>query len=503
MSNLALLPSQPQATPAEPAFDPAAPVLIAVDINDDARRPPKHNLLVLEDFQAGLPVFSVAGEKRPIILHAPPMLLSAVLTSLPTSPLVRKLLAWLETVGAWRVPLLDWRRGTEVAALRQITEELGRQARLGMQRQRQVAAEVTRMRAINAELQHHFLVAESSLLRSGAMPLDIAFSNEPMTEPVHVMSLSDVEAGAAQILPVQSNGVSAVGIHLAQTSETVSGSLVAQLTSLEDGRLIERWSIRATDLVPGWNVLALSRAISGQSRTLELRLSRLAPDDRLPPISLGSGQPILSFQIRDVASGTPMLRNSMALQVWRGLPGAVLPGWFKAHQPRRNKGRQAGYVDIPLPPADLTQVEHANPEQVSFDFPGVVGPLGERAILCHAPVHGVTLARLPTLVPQGAIRFAASAFIDNQQSRDVDFALILAADTAQALALAEGTATPEPHEAFSGWTQVHNRQVRRLSAFREDSSGDALFFVATRMTRQGENSFARSRFKDLSVMVQA
>lgn len=484
-----------------PILSPKQACLISIDLGRSAAQHLPGHFQLLDITPLGARVLDNEGQEG--LLVVPPIQLLAVLVGEGGVARTRALIAWLQAGGQPCPLVLEWQRETEVACLQRINHELGQLLAASKARQEGTSAEVVRMRGINGEIHHRFRVAESALLRTGTMPLDIVFANEPMTEPSQHIALGDTDAGVAQIVPVPSNGVSAIAVHLSMLPEAAAGSLVAHLASLEDGRTVERWAVPAADLVPGWNVLALSRALSGQSRTLELRLSRLSADDRLPTVSLGGGQPIHGYQVRDLGSGQPLLRNSLALQVWRGLPGTALPGWFKAHQPRRLRTAAGGYVDVPVAPLDLTKVEHANPEEVGFDFPAVLGPAGENTILCHAPVEGMTLARLPTAMPAKTLRFAASAFIDNQQSRDIDFALIIAADTVQAKAMAEGLLEPSPQEAFSGWCQVGNRQMRRLSAIREDSSGEGKFFVATRMSRPGDNSFARARFKDLSVMVQA
>jgi hypothetical protein len=435
-------------------------------------------------------------------MQTPPMLVTAVLVSDPASVRVARFLAWLESSRTSPVLVVEWLKGTETAALAKIGQELGRIATVSANRQLQTAAEAARMRDINAELHHRFTVAESSLLRTGAMPLDLAFANDPVTDPAQHVSIGETERGIAQVLPIASVGVCAIGIHFA-AHEAGSGALVAELASLEDGRVLERWLIQASAIAPGWTVLGLSRTLSGLSRTLELRLSKQGSDERLPAISLGAGQPIPAFQVRDIATGQAALRNSLALQVWRGLPGTHMPGWFNVHKPVRSKTAPGGFIDIPLAPVALAQVEHVNPEAVRFDFPAVIGPPGERAVMCHAPTTGMTIGRLGGTVPEGAIRFSASAFIDNQQSRDVDFALIVGEDLSRIRAIAEGEMQPEPEEGFSGWVQVTHGQVKRLSAFRQIAAPGTGIYVATRMTKAGDNSFARARFKDFSVMVQA
>ncbi|WP_375449405.1 DUF6212 domain-containing protein [uncultured Devosia sp.] len=486
-----------------PAIELSQPLLIAIDIGD-AQRVPDIHVLTLVDFRGTQPVLSAGPGLPPVLLTQAPLLLTAILLGDRNSQRAERFLAWLAAVGYPSVPIvLEWRRGHEAAALLQVNREMVRLVAASAARQAETVREAARLRASNGELHYRFAVAENALLRTGTMPLELAFSNDPVADPAQFVTLAETEAGIAQILPTGSNGVSAIGIHFAPGADAGNARLAAQLRSLEDERTLEQWIVAACDLTPGWNVLGLARTLSGQARTLELSLSQIGGEDRLPPLSLGTGQPITSYQIRDIASGQPALRNSLAIQIWTGLAGTRMPGWFKAHTPTKSVTAAGGFIDVPLPPLALTQAEHANPDQVTFDFPAVVGPPGEGVVLCHPPSTGITLARLGGVSPAGAMRLSASAFIDNQQSRDVDFALIVTDDPSRARAIGEGSAQPAQFEAFSGWNQVGHSQVKRLSAFRDAAAPPAGIYVATRMSRPGDNSFARARLKDFSVMVQA
>ena len=488
--------------PTAPDLSLKQPIIISIDLPETALPPPAEGRVDLLDFtDAGLRVKLPSGKISSLTL--PPMMLVGIAAGEPGSGRVKRVIEWLEKKGAKLPPVVAWRRGTEAEALTVIAQSLGHLVSQGTARRARTTQEVMRLRKANGELQYRFAVAEDALFRSGANPHDLAFVNDPASDVAQHVLLSETEAGIAQVLPVGSNGVAGIGIHFGSMSESWSGTLMAQLSTLEDGRIIERWVVPVDRMVEGWNILGLNRTISGLDRTLELLLTRQSAEERLPPVSLGSGQALIAYQIRDVASGQPALRNSLALQIWKGLPGTRNPTQANVHMPQRRSSAVGGFRDIPFNPAAIVAAEHVNPDQVQFDFPAVVGPPGERAVMCHAPVHGLTLGRLGGTIPDEAIRISASAFIDNQQSKDVDFALIVANSVQRAKAIGEGQADPSEAEAFSGWSSVRNGQVKRLSALREAPGADAQLFVATRMTVAGDNSYARARFKDFSVMVQA
>jgi hypothetical protein len=140
---------------------------------------------------------------------------------------------------------------------------------------------------------------------------------------------------------------------------------------------------------------------------------------------------------------------------------------------------------------------------VRFEFPAVVAPPGEGAIVCHPPSIGITVGCIAGVVPGATLRASTTVHIDNEKSHAVDFAIAIAADPARARAIIEGGLPPERDEAFSGWHQVGRVETRRISAFRAaGSEASASLFIATRMTEPGDNSYAWARFKDFSVMLQ-
>src|SRR5262249_46362283 len=152
----------------------------------------------------------------------------------------------------------------------------------------------------------------------------------------------------------------------------------------------------------------------------------------------------------------------------------------------------------------LESAEHANSDTVSFDFPAVQAPPGEGEIVCHPPGQGVTIGRIPDVQIGDAVRISAGAYVAHQQSKDVDFAIILATDLERARYIIEGRSTPGRREAFSGWCRIKHGEGRRISAFRDGGNGDHQnLFIATRMSDPGDNSYAWARFKDFRFLSPA
>lgn len=479
----------------------AWPIVLAVGPEEFAVLPDVGVVRVV-DFRRGLPVVSAPGWPPALTLACPPSMAVAILTADERSSETRRVIDWLSRSGAARLPaVVVWRAGAEATAIAQIVSELGRVVARQASQQLEVAQQAVRLRATNAELRYRFALAESTLSRRGLSPLQLAFSNEPMVEHSQYDVLNECPAGLTQVLPVGSGGVAAIGLHLVSGGDAASPQLALTLRSLEDNRPLDRWVLDGKDQRPGWNVFALSRALSGQDRTLELRVTRGEGDERLALLGLGSGQPVDRFQIKDVATGMSALPRSLALQIWRGIPGTVPT--VEAHPPvRRAAVRRAGFVERAVAASALQDVEHANPDAVSFDFKPVWAPPGENAATCHPPSHGLTLGRLPGAVPPRAIKVSASIAISHQKSQDVDFGMVVAETAVRALEILQGGSNTRPGEAFSGWQPLAATQTQRLSAFSDSSPSARSIFIATQMTRPGDNSYAQARFRDFTIMVR-
>ncbi|WP_062111206.1 DUF6212 domain-containing protein [Aureimonas sp. AU40] len=477
----------------------SGPIVFSCDADPAARAPAACPVLTLLRFERGVPVILWGGAARPL-LDAPALPL-AILAGEPESDTPRRLVAWLGERGLAPPPVLAWQKGGEEMALRQLAALLRREAIAADRSAERARADVRRVALMNRRLRERFTSAEEALTRRGALPFAVALTNEPARSPAQTLPLGEGTGALRQILPLASTGLAAVAVHLSGVPESGAAPLLAELRTLEDGATVGRWAVPGERLSSGWAVLALARALSGQQRTLELHLSA-GPEGLPVQVSLGVEQPIPDFQVQAPGLG-PITPNALALQLWRGLPGAGVPEVEGHHRPAGERPARGGFRERAVAPARLLLASHANPDMVRFEFPAVEAPPGEGSVICHPPSHGLTLGVLPGAVPPKAVRVSASVHVANERAQAVDFALCAAPDAERAKALFEGRARPEAGEALGPFCRVPHGETRRISAFSAGLGESAQdLFIATRMSTPGDNSYAWARFSHFSVLEQ-
>ncbi len=359
-------------------------------------------------------------------------------------------------------------------------------------------------RQANEDLQNRFAALEAFIDRAGLQPFDIAFVNPPVDDETAPNVLATAGAGGiAQILPVASTGASAIAIHVARAAPKSEGTLRAALQSVEDGRVIETWSVPIAEINAGWLTLSLQRSVTGLRRTLRLIVSVDDPRSALPVLSLGNAQPLPLFRIEDADLREAISSASLALQIFVGLPGIVPPGRGAfAGGARRDKG-EAGLREFALPIELLARAEQVNLDSESSGFDGVTYLDGERIVSCHPPAFGSTIARIAGGCPAGAVRVSSNLLVAHEKARDVEFALVVTRDEMRVVDLLAGATDPLPGEGFSGWVRVPAQQPRFASLFLEAparESGD--LYLVTRMVNPGNHDFAWARFLNVHALVQ-
>jgi hypothetical protein len=454
--------------------------------------------------QDGKAIFSDENGSRFEAAEAPVMPLAILVN--PASASEKDLLfKWLQRCGAAQMPpVVGMARGDDIEAISSIVGLVAEAVRSGARRLALSGKELKTLRSLNDDLQNRFAAIEAFLNRHGLQPLDLMFSNEPVENPLNPNVLASTPAeGISQILPVPSSGVSGVAIHVEQLAARQDLKLRAQLITMEDLRIVDTWQISSGDLSKGWNVFGLSRSTAGLRRTLDFRLQIEETEDEVPLLSVGSLQPLEMFQVRDAATDSPVLKSSLALQVWGGIPGVSMPAWAN-YLPAQSQeaGFEEGLKDVPIAPGILEHTSLANSDEVSFDFEAIMPLPSERAIGCHPPAEGMTIGQLPGACPPKLVRMSAKTFIDNTMASDIDFAMVVAQSLDAAKALFRQEREPAVGEAFSGWMTVTFGDTAHLSAF----AGEQInvwqnVYFATRMTDPGENDFAWAKFANFRAVV--
>lgn len=423
--------------------------------------------------------------------------------------LVARAADWLRRRRPHNVPepiLLD---GADTASL---AAALLTQAQLVLRQQAEMTTALARQladaRQSNEDLQNRFAALEIFIDRHGLQPFERAFINEPAHDDSDPNALAaNVLAMAAngriaQILPVASLGVSAVAFHVARPAPRSDATLVVSLTTIEDGTLVESWTVPAGELPAGWTTLSLRQAIAGLRRTLRLVISVEGARTDLPFLSLGGAQPLDLFRLQDHDLRQSMTSASLALQVFVGLPGVVppSPGGFTARSGEDNKG---GLRERSLDPDLLRDATQVRLDSDTSGFDGVSYLEDERIVSCHPPAFGMTVAKIPGGCPAGTLRLSANLLVDHAKSRDVEFALVAGNDESRILHLLGGVAEPVTGEGFSGWTRVPAKQPRFASLYIDGAAGGASdLYLATRMVEPGNHDFAWARFLNLHALIQ-
>jgi len=457
-----------------------------------------------EGVEDGFAQFSDEGAGRYPVSEAPLMPL-AILMDPGAVNVKDDLLKWMQQRGVMQQPpVIGWGRGGEVEAISSLVGLVSDHVKSGARRLVLSSRELKTLRSLNDDLQNRFSALEAFLNRHGLQPLDLLFSNEPAENPLNPNVLASASGdGISQILPVPSSGVSGVAIHIEQPGSRPEIKLRGQLMTLEDLRIVDTWHLTSGDLSAGWNIFGLSRSTAGLCRTLEFRLQAEETEDEVPLLSVGGLQPVEMFQVRDAANGLPVLKNSLALQVWGGIPGVSMPAhanYIPAQSHQMNM--DDGFRDVPIAPGILEHASLANSDEVSFDFEAIMPLPTERAIGCHPPAEGMTIGQLPAACPPQVIRISAKAFIDNSRAADIDFAIAVAKDLTSAKALFTGERDQAVGEAFSGWKTVSYGDVAHLSAFAAEQVGvwQNVYF-ATRMSEPDGNDFAWAKFANFRAVV--
>lgn len=484
-----------------------APVVFCVGgILDGVRRllPSSLNVWRLVDVGAACIQVEIAeGEVRE--LQRPPLLTCAILTENAGLTLATQAAAWLRDHGARVVP-----EPTAAASenLPQLTGAIAGQLVKLLTSQADcitgLAREVAHFRISNETLQNNFRATEGVLARKGLQPYDLDFVNEPADSHINVLKDASHKR-VAQVLPVGSTGISAVGIHLATVPARSNGFLKAQVTSLEDGVLLGTWSVPIADLHRGWNVFGFERSLSGLPRTLELSVAVAGGGTEFPCLSLGAPQPVERFRVHDAEGRQALADASLAVQVWAGLADVALPSWatYWSSHPKSGVGPDVPLRQDVIAPDILSFATHDNADQVQFSFDAVQSLISERAVSCHPPATGTTIARLPGACPAGALRVSATALVDNSQAQDVEFALVTTTNSERARAILSGESAPVAGESFSAWVKVSPTEKKSVNAFiGQPVARWQDIFIATRMAEPGNNDFAWAKLQHLTTLSQ-
>lgn len=359
------------------------------------------------------------------------------------------------------------------------------------------------VRKENEDLQIQFEALEQFVSRRNSQPFYEVFFDQP-AEGIIPLSLIGNLDGIMQVIPVASRGVSAIELFFDKNS---LGECIVGLYTLKDYELIQEWKIK---LSHGDNYdfkFKLLKTITGINRTLMIKIapSRNSGDVRL---LLGSRQPIPYFQVTRYSDSKPIMNRNLAMRVWAGIPGLDVPNDLLDSSKVDNEDSHVSYLEeSELSNNQLESVRFVEAGGYKFDgFIPVVAIPSENAVTCHPPAQHSTLALIPNLLTNRVRRISATAVVDNQNSNNVMFAMVVAS-TPEIAAQVINNNIMSPisgDELFewTSWVEVRGGGQAVMNLFiPKHLRTDGNIYLATKMKEPGDNSFAWAKFKNFNLVV--
>lgn len=347
-------------------------------------------------------------------------------------------------------------------------------------------------------MQRDFAALEAAAVATQARAVEVSFQNDVIDEPHEAPLLATRSDVVTQTLPTASVGTAAVSLYftLPTLATARAGELKLELWALEHKQRVGLWSVPQALVKNGWNTFKLGRALSGYNSTLKLTVSSDMPASA-PIIGLGAHQPLARYRVHG-SDGGPASQRSLALQIWKGIPGADLPvpeAWSEAGA----QATTAYQADIGLGAMELISTTTASTMQ--FKVASLLD--GGSTLFLHPPRTGLTVARLASAASAASERISATIKLDHEKARPTDFALVTApAGTMELGDIEQGIESGDALE-WSGWATLQPQQAQSLHLFREPGERGALLdvFLVTKVQSPGANSFAWAKFRELHYYV--
>jgi hypothetical protein len=299
-----------------------------------------------------------------------------------------------------------------------------------------------------------------------------------------------------QRLPIHSQGMAALALHVAAPRTRGNGRLLVRLLAVESASTLISWAIPYDQLHSGWNVMEIPSIIAGPRRSVELVLRWTGEGRGAPHVSL-SDQLVGRGGRAQLEDGR-MLDRAVALQAWSGLPGGRITAAAFAQAgeafPNTAAGRQV-YVSA----SRLAEARLVQPRNLKLGF-DILSLLDQNRVLQLHPIAGqASVAVIPATCPPGMKLAMATVKTDCPQAPPVEYAFTWVPAGRAATVGADGTLQAEGAR-FSGWTRVPPNTVGSVMLSLDDPTEEAGdIYIATRVPAGSTDSFAWARWLDLRI----
>lgn len=406
-------------------------------------------------------------------------ILAAILTASETSIVDEQVRKLSETMG---FPIL--RSDTEATgATNLITSQL-------VERLEATRAALAKDRAAAALLRREMDVLSSSFLQldhyvgSLGIPKFVnAFSQLPSNGvlwvgngasiPISLGLDKELPTTFRQRIPISSTGMVAIDLHLPFAPVGSTGDIQVSVLNLAEQCLGTCHLENAAALPAGWHRFLLNRTLGPPEQDMEIAIT--PSGDLAIPLSLSSESPFSQLRLCD-EGGRELTTSSLAVRIWRGIPGSKLPDLHgTSDQPKRNVLLRA--LDAPLP--ELLRCD----EQLNFDAVNLWRE--KQAILVHPPQAGVTIASVPRVRVSNLKCLTGLIANGNSEGPAIDFAI----------GIRRSSSPDFPCDSLSRWVTLTPMAWGEVQhAIEEQVSGEIDLILATRVSGNQSNKMAWALF---------
>jgi hypothetical protein len=302
------------------------------------------------------------------------------------------------------------------------------------------------------------------------------------------------EFGVRQRLPVHSQGLAALALHVTLPRTRGDGRLLVRLLAVESASTLISWAIPYDQLHNGWNLLEVPSVIIGPRRSVELTVRWIGNARGAPHLSLS--ERLVGRTACAQVEGGNALERAIALQLWTGVPGARLTASAFA-QGGEGGIALAGGRHLHISAARLSEARLVHPANLKLDFDILTLQDQQRVLQLHPVKEHCSVAMIAAACPPGVRLVTGAVKTDSPQGPPVEYALAWT-PVGKPLAIRPDGTVHGQDARFSGWSLVPPNQFGSILLPIDeatDCAGDLYLF--TRVPAGMSDSYAWARWFDV------
>lgn len=372
----------------------------------------------------------------------------------------------LVTLAGLAVPVLELEPGKDAGVVvhgwiqRQLVDRLDR-AEAAAAHERSASG---RIRADLMKLQDNFSSFDAFFNQLGAptfsCALDIPIGGQEVVaaEPMDAIDPADERTfKITQALPISAHGIAGLELHVTRLPQSPDAMLTVALGL--DCSVDVPWS----DLSIGWNRLLFPRCLGGERADALISITTTLRVRDSAAFGLGPPTPLARFHLATDGRCPP--EATLAIRVWRGVPGATIPPLQRALP--KPRGREADRLllasDCPRP--ELLSAPDRREDFVNTDFWA-----REDAIFVHGTMLGPVRAIVRNVEVSGLTGVSAIVNAAHAKSPELGFRLDVAPS---------GGAETLSSDTAHSWTTLLPQQWGEAHAFLDRPHSGAVDLVLT------------------------